>query len=172
MSARRTAATRAAQTAGIAFTVHEYVHDAAVVAYGAEAVARLGLDPERVFKTIVVRAGDAHAVAVVPVATEVDLKALAGALGAKQATLADPTDAQRVTGYVVGGISPLGQKRALPTVIDASAGAFPTLFVSAGRRGLEIELAPDDLCRVVNGSFAVIARRQARTQRGSTTSST
>jgi Cys-tRNA(Pro)/Cys-tRNA(Cys) deacylase len=154
-----TPATRAAQLAGVTFTVHEYAHDAAVVAYGAEAVERLGLDPQRVFKTIVVRAGDAHAVAVVPVATEVDLKALAGALGAKQAALADAGDAQRLTGYVVGGISPLGQKRALPTVIDASATTFPTVFVSAGRRGLEIELAPDDLRRLANGSFAAIARR-------------
>jgi Cys-tRNA(Pro)/Cys-tRNA(Cys) deacylase len=159
MSAKATPATRAAQRAGVAFSVHEYAHDTAVVAYGAEAVERLGLDPQRVFKTIVVRAADAHAVAVVPVATEVDLKAVAGALGAKQAVLADAGDAQRLTGYVVGGISPLGQKRALPTVIDASANSFPTVFVSAGRRGLEIELAPDDLCRVANGSFAAIARR-------------
>jgi Cys-tRNA(Pro)/Cys-tRNA(Cys) deacylase len=159
MSARATPATRAAQRAGVVFTVHEYAHDASVVAYGAEAVERLGLDPQRVFKTIVVRTSGTHAVAVVPVATEVDLKALAGALGAKQAVLADAGDAQRLTGYVVGGISPLGQKRALPTVIDASATSFPTVFVSAGRRGLEIELAPDDLCRVANGSFAAIARR-------------
>jgi Cys-tRNA(Pro)/Cys-tRNA(Cys) deacylase len=159
MSAKVTPATRAAQRAGVAFAVHAYAHDAAVVGYGAEAVERLGLDPERVFKTIVVRAGDAPVVAVVPVATEVDLKALAGALGAKQATLADAADAQRLTGYVVGGISPLGQKRALPTVIDASATSFSTVFVSAGRRGLEIELTPDDLCRVANGSFAAIARR-------------
>src|SRR4051794_17273042 len=106
MSARATPATTAAQQARIAFTVHEYEHDAAAFAYGAEAVERLGLDPTRVFKTIVLRAGETHAVAVVPVAAEVDVKAFAGALGEKHATLADAADAQRLTGYVVGGISP------------------------------------------------------------------
>jgi Cys-tRNA(Pro)/Cys-tRNA(Cys) deacylase len=153
-----TRATTAAERAGIAFTVHEYAHDAGTVAYGAEAVERLGLDANRVFKTIIVIAGDRPAVAVVPVAAEVDLKALASALGAKHATLAGPADAQRLTGYVIGGISPLGQKRQLPTVLDTSAQSFPTVFVSAGRRGLEIELAPDDLCRVSNGVFAPVAR--------------
>jgi len=161
MSSRATRATAAARQAGIAFTVHEYAHDGASVAYGAEAVERLGLDPTRVFKTIVVASGDAHAVAVVPVATEVDLKALAGALGRKHTTLAGASDAQRVTGYVLGGISPLGQKRRLTTVVDVSARAFPTVFVSAGRRGLELEVAPDDLVRATGGSFGAIARPPA-----------
>jgi Cys-tRNA(Pro)/Cys-tRNA(Cys) deacylase len=157
MSARTTRATVAARKAGIAFTVHEYAHDDANVAYGAEAVVRLGLDPQRVFKTIVVIVKDKPAVAVVPVASEVDLKAVAIALGAKHAALADPADAQRLTGYVLGGISPLGQQRKLPTLVDASASEYPTVFVSAGRRGLEIELAPHDLCTVAGASFAAIA---------------
>jgi Cys-tRNA(Pro)/Cys-tRNA(Cys) deacylase len=147
-----------AALAHIAFTVHEYAHDGANAAYGHEAAERLGVDPARVFKTIVVVAGVRAAVAVVPVAAEVDLKALGAALGEKHAALATPADAQRLTGYVVGGISPLGHKRRLPTVIDASARAFPTVFVSGGRRGLEIELAPDDLRRASGGSFAAVAR--------------
>lgn len=157
MSARATRATVAAQKAGIAFTVHEYAHDDTNVAYGVEAVERLGLDPRRVFKTIVVTVKDKPAVAVVPVACEVDLKAVAIALGAKHAVLADPAVAQRVTGYVLGGISPLGQQRRLPTLVDASATAFATVFVSAGRRGLEIELAPGDLCKVAGATYAAIA---------------
>jgi Cys-tRNA(Pro)/Cys-tRNA(Cys) deacylase len=158
MSSRATRATAAAQRAGIVFTVHEYAHDAANVAYGVEAVERLGLDATRVFKTIVVASGDAHAAAVVPVASEVDLKALAGALRTKHATLAGAADAQRLTGYVLGGISPLGQKRRLTTIVDASAREHPTVFVSAGRRGLELELAPDDLVRATGGSYGTIAR--------------
>jgi Cys-tRNA(Pro)/Cys-tRNA(Cys) deacylase len=157
VSARSTRATVAVQKAGVDFTVHEYAHDDATVAYGAEAVERLGLDPKRVFKTIVVLVKDKPAVAVVPVACEVDLKAVAIALGAKHATLASAADAQRVTGYVLGGISPIGQQRALPMFIDESAGDFATVFVSAGRRGLEIELAPDDLCTVAGATYAAIA---------------
>jgi Cys-tRNA(Pro)/Cys-tRNA(Cys) deacylase len=158
--AKGTPATTAAQRAKIAHRVHEYDHDPGVTGYGAEAVERLGLDPERVFKTIVVALGDGrHAVAVVPVAAEVDLKALAAALGTKHAALADVADAQRLTGYLVGGISPLGQKRRLPTVIDESATTFETVFVSAGRRGLEIELAADDLRTLTDGRFAAVARR-------------
>jgi Cys-tRNA(Pro)/Cys-tRNA(Cys) deacylase len=159
VAGRATPATTAARRAGVDFTVHEYAHDPSHPSYGTEAVERLGLDADRVFKTIVVVAGAHGAVAVVPVATEVDLKACASALGEKQATLADPNDAQRITGYVVGGISPLGQKRALPTVIDVSAETFATVFVSGGRRGLEIELAPHDLRRATNATFAAIARR-------------
>lgn len=158
--AKGTPATTAAQRAGVVHNLHEYPHDPSVVAYGAEAVERLGLDPDRVFKTIVLALGDgAHAVAVVPVAGEVDLKAVAAALGRKHATLADAGDAQRLTGYLVGGISPLGQKRRLPTVIDDSAASFTTVFVSAGRRGLEIELAPADLAALTGGRFGAIARR-------------
>jgi Cys-tRNA(Pro)/Cys-tRNA(Cys) deacylase len=157
MSAKQTRATQAAQKAGIDFTVHEYAHGDATLAYGAEAVARLGLDPKRVFKTIVVMVKDKTAVAVVPVACEVDLKAVAIALGAKHAALATAADAQRCTGYVLGGISPLGQQRALPMLVDESATGLATVFVSAGRRGLEIELAPDDLCKVAGASYAAIA---------------
>jgi Cys-tRNA(Pro)/Cys-tRNA(Cys) deacylase len=157
MSARATRATQAAKKAGIAFTVHEYAHDDTNVAYGVEAVERLGLDPRRVYKTIVVMVKDKPAVAVVPVACEVDLKAVAMALGAKHAALADPADAQRFTGYVLGGISPLGQQRALPMLVDESAVGFATVFVSAGRRGLEIELTPDDLCKVAGATYAAIA---------------
>lgn len=157
MGARSTRATVAATRAGISFTVHEYAHDPANAAYGAEAVERLGLDPRRVFKTIVVIVHDKPAVAVVPVASEVDLKAFAVALGAKRAVLADPAAAQRCTGYVLGGISPLGQQRTLPMLVDASATGYPTVFVSAGRRGLEIELAPDDLCKVAGATYAAIA---------------
>jgi Cys-tRNA(Pro)/Cys-tRNA(Cys) deacylase len=158
VAARGTPATKAATRAEIAFSVHEYAHDPGTVAYGAEAVERLGLDPRRVFKTIVLEASGRFAVAVVPVAADVDLKAFAAALGAKHATLAEPADAQRLTGYVVGGISPVGQKRALPTVIDESATTFATIFVSAGRRGLELELAPEALRAVTGGAFAAIAR--------------
>jgi Cys-tRNA(Pro)/Cys-tRNA(Cys) deacylase len=157
MSARATRATVAAQKAGIEFTVHEYAHDDSTVAFGAEAVERLGLDPWRVFKTIVVTVNDKPAVAVVPVASEVDLKRVAIAFGAKHAALADPADAQRVTGYVLGGISPLGQQRRLPMLLDESATTFATIFVSAGRRGLEIELAASDLCAVAGANFAAIA---------------
>lgn len=157
--ANGTPATNAAQRAGIAHSVHEYPHAAGSRQYGTEAVERLGLDPTRVFKTLVARTADGqYVVAVVPVATTLDLKALALTVGAKQAEMADAAAAQRLTGYVVGGISPLGQKRALPTVIDASADAFETVFVSAGRRGLEIELAPGDLAKLTGATVAPIAR--------------
>ena len=148
----------AAQRAGVAFALHTYEHDASSTAYGAEAVERLGLDPARVFKTIVVIAGEQPAVAVVPVGSEVDLKALATVLGAKHATLASVADAERLTGYVVGGISPLGQKRRLPTVLDASAEACATVYVSAGRRGLEIELSAAALVACTNATVAEISR--------------
>ncbi|GIU88099.1 MAG: Cys-tRNA(Pro)/Cys-tRNA(Cys) deacylase [Acidimicrobiia bacterium] len=157
--ARGTPATVAARRAGVAHTLHEYAHDRATREYGAEAVRRLGVDPARVAKTLLALTGDGrHVVAVVPVPATLDLKALAAAVGAKQAALAPPADAQRLTGYVVGGISPLGQRRALPTVVDASLAGFATVFVSAGRRGLEIELAPCDLVRLTNATLAPIAK--------------
>jgi Cys-tRNA(Pro)/Cys-tRNA(Cys) deacylase len=157
--ARGTPATVAARRAGVAHTLHEYAHDPATREYGAEAVERLGLDPERVFKTLLVATSDGrHVVGVVPVASTLDLKALAAAVGARQASMARPEDARRLTGYVPGGISPLGQKRALPTVVDESASAHETVFVSAGRRGLEIELAPADLVRLTNATLAPIAK--------------
>jgi Cys-tRNA(Pro)/Cys-tRNA(Cys) deacylase len=157
--AKGTPATKAAQQAGVVYAVHEYPHEAGSSEYGAEAVERLGLDATRVFKTLVARTADGrHVVAVVPVAATLDLKALAAAVGSKQAEMADPADAQRLTGYLVGGISPLGQKRALPTVLDVSAEAFETVFVSAGRRGLEIELAPADLAKLTGAIIAPIGR--------------
>lgn len=157
--AKGTPATVAAQRAGIAYALHEYAHDSSTREYGAEAVERLGLDPARVFKTLLVATSDGrHVVGVVPAASTLDLKALAAAVGAKQASMARPEDAQRLTGYVLGGISPLGQKRALPTVVDESASAHETVFVSAGRRGLEIELAPADLVRLTNATLAPIAK--------------
>ena len=127
--------------------------------YALEAVEALGIEAARVFKTIVVSVDGRLGLAVVPADTEVDLKAVADALGGRRAAIAPPAEAERATGYVLGGISPLGTRRTLPTVVDASAASFPTIHVSAGRRGLEIELAAADLVRVVAGSMAPVARR-------------
>jgi Cys-tRNA(Pro)/Cys-tRNA(Cys) deacylase len=158
MPATATSATRAAARAGVEYRVHRYEHTDGN-AYGIEAAAQLGVDAAQVFKTLVAATSDDRfVVGAVPVDAQLDLKALATAVGAKHAALANTDDAQRVTGYVIGGISPLGQKRALPVVIDASAHAFATIYVSAGQRGLEIELTPDDLARVVGATFAPIAR--------------
>lgn len=145
----------AAERAGIAFTVHEYEHDPRVASFGSEAVEKLGLDAERVFKTLVVDVDGVLTVAVVPAAAQLDLRALG-----KRARMAEPRTAERATGYVTGGISPLGQRRALPTVLDASALAFETIHVSAGRRGLELELAPADLLAVTGGRTAAVASRR------------
>ncbi len=154
-----TPATEALAAAGVAFTVVPYHHDPDATDFGAEAAAATGTDPRRVFKTLVVDLGGRRlAVGVVPVAGRLDLKAMAAALGAKKADLADPRVAERSAGSVVGGISPIAQRTPLPTVIDASALDFPTIRVSAGRRGLQVELAPADLAAITGASFASIAR--------------
>ena len=144
--------------AGVTFTVHEYAHDSSVASYGEEAAIALGLPADRVYKTLVVLLdGSRPAVAVVPVSRQLNLKAFAAALGAKRAELSAPADAERLTGYVVGGISPLGQRRRLPAVLDAGAQAFATIHVSAGRRGLEVELPPADLLLLAGAITAPIA---------------
>jgi Cys-tRNA(Pro)/Cys-tRNA(Cys) deacylase len=151
--------------AGVAHTIHEYVpHEpsgpdrARRPAWGEDAAAALGVDPARIHKTLIATVDGQLAVAVVPVAAELDLKALADALGGRKAAMADPVDAERATGYVRGGISPLGQRRRLPTVVDAAALELATIFVSAGRRGLQVELAPADLVRLAGAVTAPIAR--------------
>jgi len=153
-----TPATLALKAAGIAFTLHPYVHDPSARSYGLEAAEALGVEPARVFKTLLAEVDGALTVAIVPVSSKLDLKALASAMGGKRAELADPALAERKTGYVVGGISPVGQKTRLPTVLDASAEAFPSIFVSGGRRGLDLELSPADLRAITAARVAAIAR--------------
>ncbi|WP_395694663.1 Cys-tRNA(Pro) deacylase [Nocardioides sp.] len=153
-----TPATVALTRAGIAFTVHEYDHDPRAGSYGLEAAAALGLDPACVLKTLLASVDGRLAVGIVPVAGHLDLKALARALGASRAAMADVADAERATGYVAGGISPVGQKRSLPTVLDESALGFGTVYVSGGRRGLDLGLAPADLVQVTGARVAPIAR--------------
>ncbi|MFC6355273.1 Cys-tRNA(Pro) deacylase [Luethyella okanaganae] len=153
-----TLATVALMRAGVRFTPHGYEHDPATKNFGLEAAEKLELEPERVFKTLLVEADGRLVVGVVPVTGQLDVKALAAAVAAKRATMADPKLAERKTGYVVGGISPIGQKTPLETVIDETAILYDTIFVSGGRRGLDIELAPDDLASVTGATFAPIAR--------------
>jgi Cys-tRNA(Pro)/Cys-tRNA(Cys) deacylase len=141
----------------IEFTLHPYEHDPRASAFGEEAAAALGVDPERIFKTLIATVDGKLACAVVPVAARLDLKALAAALGGKRAELAEPAAAARATGYVVGGISPVGQKTRLRVVVDASAERFATVYVSAGKRGLQVQLAPADLVRVAGALVAGIA---------------
>ena len=144
--------------AGVPFSQHVYEHDPAARSYGQEAVDALGLPAEQMFKTLLVDTGAGLAVAVVPVAGSLNLKAMASALGVKRVGMADPAAAQRSWGYVLGGISPVGQKRALPTVVDESAELFDVVYVSGGRRGFDIGLAPADLVRVTGAVLADIAR--------------
>ncbi len=153
-----TPATVALTSAGIEYTVHSYEHDPAHSSYGQEAAEAMGVSPDRVFKTLVADVDGALTVAVVPVAGQLDLKALAAAVGGKRAAMADPALAERTTGYVRGGISPLGQRKRLPTVLDESAARHRTVCVSAGRRGLEVELSPDDLAKLTGAVLAPVGR--------------
>ena len=153
-----TPATVALTAAGVAFTQHAYEHDPTARSFGLEAAEVLGLPPEQVFKTLLVDTGAGLAVAVVPVTGQLDLKAMAAAVAAKRVAMADPAAAQRSSGYVVGGISPIGQKRALPTDVDESAELFDVVYVSGGRRGLDLGIAPADLVRVTGATVADIGR--------------
>ena len=157
MAGAPTPAIAALNRASIAYTLRPYEHDPRTTAFGDEVVAALGQDPARVFKTLVAAVDGHLVVAVVPVAAHLDLKALAAAAGGKKAAMAPVAVAERSSGYVAGGISPVGQRKLLTTVIDSSAGDFPTVFVSAGRRGLQMEISPADLVRVCRASLAVIS---------------
>jgi Cys-tRNA(Pro)/Cys-tRNA(Cys) deacylase len=151
MAGRDTPATTAARRAGVEHAVHEYEHDPNAASYGMEAAEALGLDPARVFKTLVADLDGTLTVCVVPVTGELDLRSLG-----KRARMADAAKAERTTGYVAGGISPLGQRRALPTLVDESALTHATVYVSAGRRGLEIELSPQDLVALTNADVRAL----------------
>ena len=153
MAGRDTPATTAARKAGIEHRVHEYEHDPDAASYGLEAAEALGQDPERVFKTLVADLDGTLTVCIVPVTGELDLRSLG-----KRARMADTAKAERTTGYVAGGISPLGQRRALPTLVDESALEYDTVYVSAGRRGLEIELAPGDLMALTQATVRRLRR--------------
>jgi Cys-tRNA(Pro)/Cys-tRNA(Cys) deacylase len=157
MAGAPTPAIAALQKAKIAYTLRPYEHDPRTTAFGDEVVAALGQDPARVFKTLVAAVDEQLVVAVVPVAAQLDLKALAAAAGGKKAAMAPVAVAERSSGYVAGGISPVGQRKLLTTVIDSSAREFPTVFVSAGRRGLQMEISPADLVRVCRASLAMIS---------------
>jgi Cys-tRNA(Pro)/Cys-tRNA(Cys) deacylase len=154
-----TPAVQVLERAGVPHTLHPYDPEHAEdQGYGEAAAAALGVPPERLFKTLVTRVDGALTVAVVPVSGTLDLKALAAAAGGRKAAMAEPADAERTTGYVRGGISPLGQRKALPTVVDDSALGFGTVLVSAGRRGLQVELSPTDLVRLTRARTAPIGR--------------
>ena len=150
----KTPATAAAERAGLTFRTHSYEHDPTSKSFGLEAAEMLGLDAARVFKTLVVANGGRLGIAILPVTSQLDLKALG-----KRAAMAEPSVAERTTGYVLGGISPLGLRRQLPTTIDASAIEYETIFVSAGRRGLELELHPNDLVRLTGADVRPITKR-------------
>lgn len=157
MAGRGTPATALVARHKVTHRVHEYPHDPRTGSYGAEAAEALGVAAGRVFKTLVARVDGTLTVAVVPVTSSLDLKALAAAVGGKKATMAGATDAERATGYVCGGISPLGQRRRLPTVLDTSAERYETVYCSAGRRGLELELSAADLVRLTGARTAPVA---------------
>lgn len=153
-----TRATQRLTTLGLAFQVHAYAHDERASSYGLEAAAALGAPAERVFKTLIASVDGQLTAAVVPVARQLSLKALAEAVGGKKAEMAKTEAAERATGYVVGGISPIAQRKTLPVVVDSSALGYRTVFCSAGQRGLELELAPDDLVLATGAVVAPIAR--------------
>lgn len=155
-SAASTPAMVALTQAGVAFAVHEYHHDPDETAFGEEAAKALRLDPERVFKTLVADVDGQLVVGIVPVSGQLNLKALAAAVGGKRAAMADPKAVERTTGYVLGGVSPIGQRKALPTVVDDTAITYSTVFVSGGRRGLDLELKPQDLIAATNARTAPI----------------
>jgi len=152
-----TPATALLSKLGVAFTLHPYDHDPRAAAYGDEAAAALGVDANRIFKTLVALVDGRMVCGVVPVAARLDMKALAAASGGKRAGMAEPAAAARATGYVVGGISPLGHRSPVPVVIDSTVSSFDTVYVSAGKRGLQVELAPDDLVRAASATLAPIA---------------
>jgi Cys-tRNA(Pro)/Cys-tRNA(Cys) deacylase len=152
-----TPATAALERARVSYTLHPYAHDSRAGSYGEEAAALLGVDPHRIFKTLIAAVDNRLVCAVVGVSCRLNLSAVASAAGGRRAELADPAKAQRATGYVLGGISPLGHKSAIPVVVDSSATGFETVFVSAGKRGLQVELAPADLLRLTGASTASIA---------------
>jgi Cys-tRNA(Pro)/Cys-tRNA(Cys) deacylase len=157
VAARGTRATQELTRLGIAHSVLQYSRKGAGGGYGIEAAAELGLPPAQVFKTLIASVDGGLTVAVVPVAAQLSLKALAEAVGGKRAEMADKNAAERATGYVTGGISPIGQRKRLPVVIDSSAANWPLVYCSAGQRGLELELAPADLIRVTDAKLADIA---------------
>ena len=163
MSGRGTPATLLLAREGVAHTVHAYEVEPGAGSYGEGAAAALGIEPERMLKTLLAEvvladSGSRLVCGVVPVAGSLDLKALAMAVGGKRGVMAEPAAAERSTGYVIGGISPLGQRTRLPTVVDETAELFDTVFVSAGRRGLSVELAPADLVRLTAAVVADVAR--------------
>ncbi len=154
----QTPATVALTRARVTYTVHAYEHDPSAESYGLEAADALGVDAARVFKTLVADVDGRLTVAVVPVTGQLDLKALAAAVGGKRATMADPQAAERSSGYVLGGISPFGQRKPLRTVVDATAMDHRTVYVSAGRRGLDVEVAPADLVSLTGAVVAPVGR--------------
>lgn len=166
-TSQATPATAVLAAAGVPFTLHPYSHDPSAASYGLEAAEVLGIDPARVFKTLMVDVDGRLAVGVVPVSGNLDLKAMAAALGSKKAAMADPGAAERRTGYVLGGISPLGQRQSSPTVLDDSALALTSILVSGGRRGLDIELDPRDLVRLTKAITASIGTVAAKNGSGS-----
>jgi Cys-tRNA(Pro)/Cys-tRNA(Cys) deacylase len=166
-TSQATPATAVLAAAGVPFTLHPYSHDPSAASYGLEAAEVLGIDPARVFKTLMVDVDGRLAVGVVPVSGNLDLKAMAAALGSKKAAMADPGAAERRTGYVLGGISPLGQRQRSPTVLDDSALALTSILVSGGRRGLDIELDPRDLVRLTKAITASIGTVAAKNGSGS-----